>query len=374
MCIRDRLWEAAGVGWRRAISGRGWVAVEHLVDGWVRVWEVTHGANGWHVHVHLVVVLPKGSTAADLEVVASGMFERWSRGLQASGLDAPRRVGQDWHIVSGDAAAVELGDYLSKMADSVEPDTAGLGLELTHTMPGRSAEGLRTRPVWSLLDDLVQTGEAVALERWREWERGSKGRKQVGWSVGLRERFAPDVEEATDDDIAGQELGSRADDVLRLDLDAWRELVRVPGRPLAVIEALEAGGVSTASSTLRSWGIAHELLDHRPPSPDSDGVAGAASEAGAGHRPEPEPVPVLDSRPRVQACHGSTAGGRQPGFAPPPVTIDQVGIVVGDRAAIPPPLPQPKTVSSPRPEVTIGPSGDTGAPIESAGNLPLARP
>jgi hypothetical protein len=247
------LWAAASKGWQRAISGKGWVAAGSVVEGFVRVWEVTHGRNGWHVHVHLVLVLAVGSTAADLENVAGGMFSRWSSGLTASGLAAPRRVGQEWHIVTGADAPEELGGYLAKMANP--ESTAGLGLELTHGLAGRSAAGLRTRPVWGLLDDLVATGETVALRRWHEWERVSKGKRQVGWSRGLRQRFAPDVEDVTDEEVVAAEVGTAADDVLHLTADSWRALVAVPVRIVALLEAVEDGGVEAAGALLDRLGI-----------------------------------------------------------------------------------------------------------------------
>jgi hypothetical protein len=248
------LWAAGQKGWRRAISGKGWVAAAPLVDGFVRVWEVTHGRNGWHVHVHLVVVLAVGATAADLEDVAGGMFERWSSGLTAAGLSAPRRVGQDWHIVSGQGAAEELGGYLAKLADP--ESAAGLGLELTHAQSGRSATGLRTRPVWGLLDDLVATGEASALHRWREWERVSKGKRQVGWSRGLRERFGPDVKELSDEEIAATEVGSSEDDVLHMESSEWAKLAQNPEAIVQLLEAVEDGGFAAAAEFLDRLGIA----------------------------------------------------------------------------------------------------------------------
>jgi hypothetical protein len=248
----DELWGAARRGWTRAITGRGWIQAADAVDGWVRVWEVTHGRNGWHVHVHLVLVLDGSTTPRRFQEVASGMFDRWSRGLVAAGLRAPLRRGQEWHLVAGDTASADLGGYLAKMADSVE--AAALGLELTHSQPGRSSYAHRTRPTWALLDDLAETGEASALRLWNEWESVSRGKRQVGWSVGLRERFAPEVDDLTDDEVVAQELGTQRDDVVHLTAPAWRELVSGSGRIVALLEAVEASDVA-AFALLDGWGV-----------------------------------------------------------------------------------------------------------------------
>lgn len=248
------LFKAASKGWARVTSGKAWTLDQADVDGWVRVWEVTHGRNGWHVHVHLVLVMSPGSTSDTLDGVATAMYGRWSRSLEASGLRAPRLVGQDWHLVAGDQAATDLAGYLAKMADA--PDVGvSLGLELTHSQPGRAAAARRTRPVWALLDDLVQTGEASALRLWHEWEKASKGKRQVGWSAGIRERFAPEVEDIDDQAVVDAEVGTADDDVLVLDLTAWRQLLTDPGRILLLLEATEGGGKTSATSLLDWWRI-----------------------------------------------------------------------------------------------------------------------
>jgi hypothetical protein len=211
--------------------------------------------------VHLVLVLRESATPADLEAIAGGMFARWSRGLQAAGLDSPLRIGQDWHLVSGERASDDLGGYLAKLADSAEPASDGLGLELTHGLAGRAAAGMATRPTWALLDHLVRTGEAGALQLWHEWERVSKGKRQVGWSKGLRERFAPEVEELTDDAIVDQEVGSDADDLVRWTADQWRELVRVPARIVELLSYAEACGADAVCSALDAWGIGYQRVN-----------------------------------------------------------------------------------------------------------------
>jgi hypothetical protein len=254
------LWDAAGKGWRRAISGKQWVAIQgrHGVEGWVRVWEVTDGQNGWHVHVHFVVVLPGAATAADLDAVAGGMFERWSRGLVAAGREAPRLVGQEWHLVAGDDAAGDLAEYLFKLTEQADR-AKSLGLELAHTQPGRARGGLATRPVWSLVHAIADSGDLATLPRWHEWEKGSKGRRQVGWSR-LRERFQPEAVEVTDAEIADRETGTAADDVAVISHEGWQRLVRIHGGCVDVLEALERGGVPEMVEVLEGHGVEFVLV------------------------------------------------------------------------------------------------------------------
>jgi hypothetical protein len=242
------LWDAAGAGWKRATGGKAWTAVQGAdgaVVGWVRVWEVTDGRSGWHVHVHFVLVLAPGSTQADLDEVAGGMFARWSAGLVAAGREAPLRRGQDWHLATGEKASSDLAEYLFKVAGQAhgQDQGAALGLELTHTHSGRARADLATKPVWSILDRLVRTGEAEAMERWHEWEAGSKGRRQVGWSKDLRSRFAPALVEISDDELVEEEMGSAADDVVAFTRAGWDRLVSMPFLMTMMLDALEDGGL-----------------------------------------------------------------------------------------------------------------------------------
>lgn len=258
------LWAAAGKAWGRATSGKAWKGAQERrgVAGWVRVWEVTQGRNGWHVHVHAVVVLAPGAGAVALDDVAGGMFNRWSRGLVAAGLEAPKLVGQDWHIVKGDQAAVEVGDYLFKLVDGAGV-AKGLGFELTYSQPGRARADLKTAPVWALLDELEETGE---IGRWREWEKASKGKRQVSYSKGFREKFGPDLEELTDEEVADQEVGSPDDDLIHWTIEQWRELVAHPERLPVLVKAAELAGPGPGAlrvlrGLLDEWGVPYQVVD-----------------------------------------------------------------------------------------------------------------
>lgn len=241
------LWASAARAWGRATSGRAWASAAERVEGWVRVWEVTYGRNGWHPHVHGVLVL---GDSGRWEAIPEGMYERWSSGLQRAGLDAPLLVGQDWHLVEGDQAAEEVAGYLLKLSE--DPGEA-LGSELAYSQPGRSRSGLGTRPPFALLDDLVETGEAESLRLWHEWETASKGKRQVGWSQGLRERFG--VVEVEDQAIVDEAVGTEQDDLVAWSRSGWRELVKVPERMARLLSLAEEGGASAVTDALDAWGV-----------------------------------------------------------------------------------------------------------------------
>ena len=92
------LWDALSKAWARVTSGRAWkseqaehgVMTDRVVKTgkrkgqtvtesrvhFVRVVEVPHGDNGWHVHLHVLVLLRPETTREDVEKLGAKMFTR----------------------------------------------------------------------------------------------------------------------------------------------------------------------------------------------------------------------------------------------------------------------------------------------------------
>lgn len=256
------LWDAAKVGWHEATASGGYRRQAKRVGvlGWVRVWEVTSGDHGWHVHPHWVIA--SEGDGEGVEDLCESMFSSWERAIVRQGLSRPLRRGQEWHQVSGDQAAGQLGEYLFKLAEGPSGLTSAvvgqaLGFELTSSMPGRAATVNKTQPVWALLDALRLDGDADAGRLWHEWEQGSKGRRQIGWGGSLRDSYEVE-DEMSDDAVANLERGSADDDVLRLLPAAWRVLVGIRRGPAVVIEAWYREGLVGACSVLDDLGVAYD--------------------------------------------------------------------------------------------------------------------
>lgn len=213
-----QLWDALAAAWKRVVTGREWGERRDL--GWLgqlRVVEVTHGPNGWHVHVHVLVFLEGGDGAARrYDALSIGMFNRWAAGLQAMGLDEPLLAGQDWHEVRG-ADDLALGQYLTK---SVDPGT--IGVELTSSQT-KEATWSKTVPPWSYLNAARTLGDAGALRVWSEYELASHGRRQLTWSRGLRQLLGIGQEQS-DEDIATAEVGTEQDTVVFITGEGWASM------------------------------------------------------------------------------------------------------------------------------------------------------
>jgi hypothetical protein len=251
------LWDGLQAAWARVTSGRAWVAEKgaYGVAGWLRVVEVTRGRNGWHVHIHAVLFLREWPTSAQLASWHRGMIQRWTAGLVRNGLAAPLMLGQDLRLIEGPADTV-LADYFTKATDRGSYE---LGLELTQTQSKQARTKHGTWPVWALLDG-VQDGDADDLDAWHEWERVSKGRRQLTWAQGLRQLLALGVEHS-DEDIAGEEVGTAADELLLIEREGWAILVARPRLIAQLLDAVEAGGLVGAREFLDRLGCAYTLRD-----------------------------------------------------------------------------------------------------------------
>ena len=80
--LRDS-WTAASKGWGRVTSGRRWekTSARFGMLGFARAIEVTHGENGWHPHIHAVLVLDGPVSVQMVQLLGDEMFEAWEKGL-----------------------------------------------------------------------------------------------------------------------------------------------------------------------------------------------------------------------------------------------------------------------------------------------------
>lgn len=170
----------------------GWI-------GGIQAFEITHGeANGWHPHIHELIFVSGGG---DRALLKAELYRRWRSACLRSGLGEPSlKRGLD--VRDG----MEAGRYAAKW---------GLDQELVkgHIKAGRGS----SRSPMQLLDDVVsedldESSRDRAASLWRDYARSIKGRRQLFWSPGLKDRFGvsdvSDEEHASSLDESAELLGS----------------------------------------------------------------------------------------------------------------------------------------------------------------------
>lgn len=155
--------------------------------GFIRAVEVTHGKNGFHPHVHMIVITD-GSVTRD--VMQCVYCESWMRACRLAGLPIPSKE-HGCTVKDGSFAS----DYVSKW-----------GLEEEMTKANQKKTKSKGMTPWGLLkcvlegDDSVYTPE-YASNLFRVYARVFKGKRQLFWSVGLR-KFLSLGSEASDQELA----------------------------------------------------------------------------------------------------------------------------------------------------------------------------
>lgn len=239
------LWDALSKAWNGVTKGRPWkrASERYGIEGFTRVVETTHGEHGWHVHVHVAVFLRADVTAKDVDDLGCEMFQSWRAALIRNGMDAPiaRSGGLDAKLWDGESSV--MADYFTKA--EYASDVSKAALELARGDLKQARGGNRTP--FQILSDLVSFGLADDVDLWIEWEKGSKGRRQLTWSRGLREKLLATIEK-TDEELASEELGSAVDDLVEIPAAGVRMLVDLQLHAL-VLEVAESDNTGQALRT-----------------------------------------------------------------------------------------------------------------------------
>jgi hypothetical protein len=224
--------------------------------GWVRRVEATCGQNGWHLHIHALVIYEDGSRLNELR---DATWTGWLRRLNRQGLDALEERGVSLIELDLDGAREQIGSYLNKA--TFEGSSGSAARELSGQIGKAARKG--NRAPFDVLADLIAGGLAEDGAIWGEWERTSKGRRALTWSKGLREKLLPH-RERTDEEIAADADGDQLD-VAFIERETWKQIV-IRRLEVDLLEAIEHvahdQGYEAAAAFLERHGLGAPL---RPP-------------------------------------------------------------------------------------------------------------
>jgi hypothetical protein len=199
--------------------------------------EVTYGEEGWHVHLHALLFVSGRTDPAAVDLLKASMFARWKASLAKKGLTPSDKYGMEAHLVDGRNAAEKLGRYFAKneYVPVSEADIRAASMEVARGDMKNGKYGNRTP--FGILAGLVLVTSSGALDGltaedvirdeaiWHEWERESTGRRQIAWTVGLREYLARALPaEASDQEIVDAAPGG--DVVISIDSTTWGIIFR----------------------------------------------------------------------------------------------------------------------------------------------------
>lgn len=223
------------------------------IMGHIRAFEVTHGLNGWHPHLHALLCLDRPATAVAAAGLEAAWQERWNRWLARNNwpTSAPG-VGVKIRVVR---SAADLGQYLAKVQEGAlgryqTESHAGYELARGDLKPARERT---SRVPFEILADFGNTGLALDLGLWHTYEGGTKGRSAIRWGKGLRGILLPAREELSDEDVAAAEQEGTAVALIRSDL--WAAIERRSGLSAVLLAAAESGGFHNLLAVLVRSGL-----------------------------------------------------------------------------------------------------------------------
>lgn len=210
---------------RRMKSWRGFKKAREAVDysAQIRALEVTHSnANGWHPHAHEIWFLDSPIDQAGADALEEALYAEWVKACHKVGLDSPSRE----HGV----------DVQFREADEEDDDACGAyvakwGAELTYAHMKNGKNGSRTP--WAILSDLTEEYTFKDAQLFREYSEAFKGRAQLFWSRGLKDRY--EVEEVADQQLADQ---PEKEVIRELNGREWAAIVKTDMR-VQVLEVAE---------------------------------------------------------------------------------------------------------------------------------------
>lgn len=282
---------AVSTGWRKVKSGKAWIDARERY-GWmgdIRALEVTHGKNGWHPHLHVLLFFEPWATKDDAYGLAGWIFDRWRAAIERMGLGRCSVDAFAFEPVNLDQGAAE---YVAKW---------GAALELTKAHTKRSKNG---RTPFQILADHIGDHSPSDARLFREYATAFKGTRHLTWSRDLRRRYA--LPDAPEDETLAKADQSKETHRVTIDRDIFDAVV-AKRLTADVLVAFETDGLDGVTALLTDNAIPWRLFEapglNRCPVPVITGPApGQRPGSARGDPPGQAPWP---------GCR------RNPGLSPP---------------------------------------------------------
>lgn len=194
--LSDLVTELGGA-WKVLLSGRPGRRDRRAygVQHFIRTWDVTHGAAGWHPHFHAVLLTRKPLSEGAIRALELSLWGRWS-GYFAERVDLEPIQSRGVRLeVARDSE--DVGRYVARVLD---PDGRKVAMELTHqeakTGPGRN--------IFEIMADYESGGRPADLRLIKEWCDVMKGKRWWQTSRYARRDLLGE-DEASDSELAGME-------------------------------------------------------------------------------------------------------------------------------------------------------------------------
>lgn len=240
----DELLKGLSKAHKNLVSGKRWVNFKKKIgfEGMIRSLETLYGDSGWHSHFHILWFV---SADADLDDITRYVLDRWESACDKQGL-IPRGKRRAFrkHSVKVQLAH-NSGDYLAKQDSEKYLVKWGVDKEIAKGL----AKGSRTGSLhpFELAAAWAEHGIARAGELFMEYIAAFKGKAQIFWSRGLKDKSG--VNDVSDQEASEKE-SEEAEKVLSMENHAWG-IVKTKNMRSQLLDFVETLGVRVVEDWLR---------------------------------------------------------------------------------------------------------------------------
>ncbi|MEK5257659.1 protein rep [Paenibacillus sp. FSL F4-0125] len=181
--------------------------------GKIRAFEITYGQNGWHPHIHLLLMHNNEIEPWEREEVRDKLYDMWEGACAKNGLSTNYEHG----LKIDDAA--EASQYIGKWGDIMDKPW-GTDSEMTKANIKKGRAGSMTP--FDFLRAVIEDGDLQYEDKFREYAAATKGMHQLVWSRGLKAKYL--IEDKSDEEVATEKI-EEADLLGLLDWQEWRYIL-----------------------------------------------------------------------------------------------------------------------------------------------------
>lgn len=182
--------------------------------GSVRAFEITYGDNGWHPHIHLLNFHSNEIEGFEMQEYEDRFYDLWSKASAKFDLTMTREHG----VKLEDASQAD--QYIGKWGDELEKKWS-IDSEMTKANIKKGREQSLTP--FDFLRKVVEDGDLTYSGQYKEYSEAMRGRTQLKWSPGLKERFL--IQDKSDEEIASSKE-EPADLLGGLTWEEWRYILQ----------------------------------------------------------------------------------------------------------------------------------------------------
>ena len=232
------LLDSMTAGWRYVRQHRRFRDAGREVGyvGPLRATEITHGYNGWHPHLHMLLWFERPLTQDEAEAFEQVTFDLWRDAVAHPERGAPSREHGITAIRVGrrQRDAEGLAAYLVKVQDGYDPARPAPGWGAAREMTrGDLKKGRRSHRTPFEIAEAAVRGDKSAAALWRVYCDRTKGRRCLEWGRTLARRLVVDA--AADETVAAAAEGVKVGELTRWEWNVVRAYNAGP-RLLAAVE------------------------------------------------------------------------------------------------------------------------------------------